>query len=520
MKQLLNVPSVRSAAQDKSILKKTQSKKKSSTSVKGGGGLSSRISSIIATVEKYLGKYKEQYRCIITKDELNKYIDQCIEDGICAIDTETTGLDPMQDEIVGFSICCPTLLKHPAYIPINHVSFVTGQRVKEQMSVEDAKECLDRLSGYRDMIVMFNGVFDCRFIKNQVGVLLKCFWDTSVASRCMNENEQKGQKGLKKLHQKYVLKGQEDAFKFDELFEGLNFALVPIKTGFLYAAHDARITLELYEYQKQYLYYDPTCEMSDRNGMNGVSWMFLNIEMPIVEVDVELEDTGVALDFEYCKELQEKYSKLLKKTEKECYKIVDMYKDEIAQYNGSVHLDDPVNLSSPKQLAVLLYDIMGEKSVDKDKPRGTGEDILAKMKTPLGKAILEYRSIEKLMGTYIEKMPAVANKKDKRVHCKFNQYGADTGRFSSNDPNLQNIPSHNKDIRKMFKATDHEYLVDFEDEITVGKFTEIETDKGWMYSDKVKKGDVILSSDGEKLTVKAVKKTDDVIIFKVESEVM
>ena len=163
---------------------------------------------------------------------------------------------------------------------------------------------------------------------------------------------------------------------------------------------------------------------------------------------------------------------------------------------------------------------MGEKSVDKDSPRGTGEKILAKMKTPLGKAILEYRSIEKLMGTYIEKMPAVVNKKDKRVHCKFNQYGADTGRFSSNDPNLQNIPSHNKDIRKMFKATDHEYLVDLEDEITVGKFTEIETDKGWMYSDKVKKGDVILSSAGEKLTVKAVKKTDGEIIFKVESEVM
>ena len=143
-------------------------------------------------------------------------------------------------------------------------------------------------------------------IKNQVGVLLKCFWDTSVASRCMNENEQKGQKGLKKLHQKYVLKGKEDAFRFDELFDGLNFALVPIKTGFLYAAHDARITLEFYEYQKQYLYYDPTQKPEARNGMNGVSWMFLNIEMPIVEVDVELEDTGVALDFDYCKELQEK----------------------------------------------------------------------------------------------------------------------------------------------------------------------------------------------------------------------
>lgn len=502
MKQLLNVPSVRTVAQDKSILSKTKQKKKASTSVKGGGGISSRISSINATINKYLGKYAEQYRCIITKEELNKYINKCIEDGICSIDTETTGLDPMQDQIVGFSICCLSMLEHPAYIPINHVSFVTGQRVKDQMSEEDVKECLDRLVDAGVKIVMFNAVFDCRVIKNQVKTLLRCFWDTSVASRCMNENEAKGKNGLKKLHQKYVLKGKKDAFKFDELFKGLNFALVPIKTGFLYAAHDAKITLELYLYQKDYLYYDPACTMSDRNGMNGVSWVFFNIEMPIVEVVVELEDTGVALDFDYCKVLHDEYTKRLNKAEKECYKLIDRYKDEIAQYNGKTRLDDPINLGSSQQLAVLLYDIMGLKSVDKNKPRGTGEEILKKMKDPIAQAILDYRGIAKLLNTYIEKMPEVANKNDKRVHCKFNQYGADTGRFSSSDPNLQNLPSHAKDIRPMFIATNDDKCVDFdtEDCLQVEKFSEIETDNGWVAVSSLHKGSTITVSD-DTLTV-------------------
>jgi DNA polymerase I-like protein with 3'-5' exonuclease and polymerase domains len=102
----------------------------------------------------------------------------------------------------------------------------------------------------------------------------------------------------------------------------------------------------------------------------------------------------------------------------------------------------------------MLYDILKIKPVDKNKPRGTGEEILQKMDHPVVKAILEYRGIAKLLSTYIEKMPAIANPKTRRIHASFNQIGADTGRFSSSDPNMQNIPSHNNEIRKMFRASD------------------------------------------------------------------
>lgn len=510
MKQLLKVPEIRSVAQDKAILNK--GKKKSPTSVKGGGGIASRIDLIVSTVTKYLGKYEEFYKCVQAANDLNAYIDQCISDGICAIDTETTGIDPLVDDIVGFSVCCPTYRDRPIYVPLNHISYVTGQKVANQIAIEIVKNALERLRIAGTKIVMFNAVFDCRVIKNTVGVLLKCYWDCSVASRCMNENEPKGFKGLKKLHQKYVLGGKEDAFKYDDLFEGLCFNIIPIRVGSLYAAHDAKITLEFYEYQNKYLYYDREEPFEARNGMNGVSWVFFNIEMPIVEVDVELEDTGVKLDLEYCAKLKVEYTEKLKVAKDKCYKIIDMYADDISRYRGDTVLDNPINLGSAKQLAVLFYDIMGEKLVDKDKPRGTGEKILKKMNNPLSSAILEYRAIEKLMNTYIDKMPNCMNKKDGRVHCKFNQYGADTGRFSSQDPNLQNIPSKNHDIRKMFVATTEEYTVQFEDEIIVDLYTEIETNDGWKYSDEVKKGDVLKSDDGD-VEVDKVEVSDKVHIF-------
>jgi DNA polymerase I-like protein with 3'-5' exonuclease and polymerase domains len=123
-----------------------------------------------------------------------------------------------------------------------------------------------------------------------------------------------------------------------------------------------------------------------------------------------------------------------------------------------VRLDNPINIQSVKQLQALLYDIAKVKPVidkkTKKPSRGTSEEILTKLKHPIADAILEYRSFSTLVSTFIDKLPECVNPKDGRIHCKFNQYGADTGRFSSQDPNLQNIPSHDKNIRKMFKATD------------------------------------------------------------------
>ena len=433
-------------SQDKKIISKSGSARKVSTPVKSGNNLLGRISEIKALVERNLGQYKEEYQVIQNKELLHDFITECIGNGYISIDTETTGLDPLQDTLVG--ICPYTYGQKGSYIPLNHVSYVTGAKTAGQLDMDFVMEEFNRLLVKKPDIDMFNAAFDIRFLRANGLPDVYCTWDGYLAANILNENEEHG---LKQLHKKYILNGQGDAFSFDAFFKGISFDKIPISVAYLYAAHDPVITTELCDYQRKYLRLD-----SERQDIQDMAWVFHNIEMPCISVVADMEDTGVLFDMEYQKELSAKYNDLLQQKEQEFYKACNMYKKEIEEYkksSGSNKLDDPININSPTQLAILFYDILQEKSVDKKSPRGTGEAILSKMENPIAKVVLEYRTFSKLVTTYIDKLPECVNKKDKRIHCKFNQYGAHTGRFSSQDPNLQNIPSHNKDIRKMFIAS-------------------------------------------------------------------
>ena len=454
MAGLFKVPERLGRAGDSAIAKKANSKvKKSSVTVTGGGDLFGRINTIRAMVEKNLGHLKEEYIIIQDKDVLHNYITKVLDNKVISIDTETTGLDPMLDEIVGICIYTPGM--KGAYIPVHHKSYITQVEVDNQLPVDFIREEFERLNEQPMDIIMFNACFDIRFIRNRIGVSLTCTWDCYLAARLLNENEGAGNNGLKKLHQKYVLDGEGDAFKFDDLFKGISFDYIPISTGYLYAAHDPVITYELYQFQKPFL----TPDNSDcyERGLEDVAWVFHNIEMPCVAVVADIEDNGVAFDFEYAQKLHDKYHEELQKHTDHVYEVINMYSDEIDAYkikNPNHKLSDPINIDSPTQIAILLYDIIKVGVIDEKAPRGTGEEIMLKINNSLSQAILEYRGIGKLINTYIDKLPTCVNPNDGRIHCKFNQYGADTGRFSSSDPNLQNIPSHNKDIRKMFTASE------------------------------------------------------------------
>lgn len=448
---LFKVPKRASKEQDKKLAQKTRSKKQATTTVKGSG-LLAQINQIKAMVEKYLGKFKNDYIIITTPTDLHDYLAKAVENNVLSIDTETTGLDPILDKIVG--LCLYTPGQKAAYVPINHVSYVTGTRVDNQLTEEQVRDEFMWKTLYSIDIIMFNAKFDIRVMRNQLGLKdIYCTWDCYLAAKLMNENEESH--GLKALHKKYVLDGQGDAFSFDALFKSLTADKIPINSFYLYAAHDAIITYELYQYQKQYLYYDATTSRDDRNGMNGVSWVFFNIEMPCLSVVCDMEDNGVKFDFEYQKILSEKYNKLLDEKTYDFYALCSKYEPQIEKYRKQNNkLDNPINIGSPTQIAILLYDILKIEPPDPKSPRGTGEAILQKIDNPIAKAILDYREVSKLVSTYIDKLPECVNPKDGRIHCSFNQYGAKTGRFSSSDPNLQNIPSHNKDIRQMFVASD------------------------------------------------------------------
>lgn len=500
-------------ATDSAIIKK--SKTKSTVTKKSGGNIVDRVKTIVAKVETALGKYADETLIIQDEQTLSDYIDACLTEGICAIDTETTGLDPMKDLLVGVGIY--THGQKTAYIPINHISYVTRQKVKGQLDAELVGKYLAKLQSCGNKpfvdIDMFNAVFDERVLIHGTGTRLKCTWDSSLASRCLNENEPS--KALKPLHRKYILHGEEDAFKFDDLFTPELFRMTPIKTAALYAAHDPKITLEYGDYQREIF--------KTRENLKDIYWVFKNIEMPCVDAVVDLEDTGVAFDMEYNAELKTKYHAILDEKEANFHKQCEMYADEIANYSGDVRLDNPINIQSVKQLQALLYDIAKVKPVidkkTKKPSRSTSEEVLTKLKHPIADAILEYRSFSTLVSTFIDKLPECVNPDDGRIHCKFNQYGADTGRFSSSDPNLQNIPSHNKDIRKMFIATNTEYTVTTDSEyLELKRFTEVETPTGWVYSDKLKSGDLLLmvDEDGEaEYEVESVEILHDKVIIRL-----
>lgn len=445
---LPNIPNNKDS--DKSILNKT-SKKVKPPVFKGGGTLLDKINQITREVESKLGDYKDRYKCIRTEEELTNYIDKCVQNNICALDTETTGLDPMLDDIVGFSLYTPTL---PAvYIPINHIDYVSNSKLDNQLSKEFCKQQLDRLAEHQVKMIMFNAKFDIRVLRNQLNVYLEAYWDGYLAQRLLNENEQEN--GLKALHKKYVLKNQHDAFSFSELFDKITFNLIPINCGYIYAARDAEVTYELYKYQEEFL--DKTKDKCIQKDLTRVADVFREIEMPLINVIADMEDTGIKVDLDYLHQLSEKYNKVLLEKEAEFYKLCDKYSDKIEAYkmrNPNHKLGSMINIASSTQIAILLYDILGEKPIPKQPVRGTGEEVLKAMNNEFCKAILDYREVAKLISAFIDGMASFINKNDNKIHCSLNQYGAKTGRFSCQNPNLQQIPSHNKDIRKMFIADD------------------------------------------------------------------
>ena len=415
-------------------------------------------------VERILGFHKADTLVIKTIDELKYYIDKAIENKEIAIDTETNNsLDPLTCKLMGPCIYTPGLKN--AYIPLNHVNKDTLQRLDWQLTEEDIKHEFSRLSNTN--IIMHNGKFDYEVIKCTTGVELDIYWDTMIGAKVLDENERSA--GLK---QQYIDKIDPSIEKYsiDHLFNGIEYAIVDPEVFALYAATDAYMTYKLYQWQKNQF---------EMNCNKGIYNLFKNIEMPVIKVVAEMELAGVELDLNYSNLLSKKYHNILDDIDLKINDELKNYKSMIDEWsltddakfkplkksgegNGKSkleQLEDPINLASPTQLAILLYDIIKVGTIDASKPRGTGEDILEKINLPIAKLLLERRGIIKLLTSFIDALPKTVNTIDGRVHCHFNQYGAATGRFSSSDPNLQQIPSHNKEIRMMFKARDGYVLV-------------------------------------------------------------
>lgn len=417
-------------------------------------GLARKLSLLVEALRNRLVD-KGEHEIIRTKERFHEYMAfvRSQKHLFPALDTETTGLDPIDDKVVGIGIYVPGAL--PVYIPYGHTE-LDGTLIVDQIAAEWIRDEMELCADEGVKWVYHNAPFDMRFMKNTFNLTRYplAHWCTQLAANYLNENEPHQ---LKPLWDKYVSKQpDEESDVFNSLFKGIKFNYVPIELGGIYAAKDPKITHELFKFQEPFLTPDhPNCIHQD---LVEASIFFHTTEMPLTEYVCEMEDEGVNVNRDKSDELAKDYNKLLNAASEKCQSFIKQFKLHQLPQTLTQKLGNPVNLSSPDQLSIIIYDYLRLPPADKKKPRGTGEEILEKLMEKheehraFFKAILEYRGIIKLLSTYIEKFPQLVKAKTGKLHGFFKQYGAKTGRFSSKDPNLQNIPSRNKEIRKMIEA--------------------------------------------------------------------
>ena len=420
-----------------------------------------------------LGQHAKSTIVIYSKEELHNYIDESIKNGFIAIDTETNkSLDPLTCKLVG--PCIYTKNQKQVYIPISHVD-VNGNLLSNQLTTNDIREEFQRLIDNNVKCIYHNASFDNRVIqcttsnlqvdvlKRVCGIELPIYWDTSIAAKVLNENEEAKLKVQYKLH----VDSEHDVYDIEHLFGSVDYEQVPPEVFALYAATDPMMTYKLYEYQLKEFMKSENARLFE---------LFMKVEMPLVKVVKDMELRGIEIDQEYAKRLSIKYHKEVDKYQEQIDAELEKLRPQIdawrltsdanvktvkagkAQKSKNEQLSWPINLESPTQLAILLYDVLKSPVIDKSKPRGTGDEIVAQMPFEICKLINARKHELKLVRDFVDLLPQKVNY-DNRIHCSFNQYGAATGRFSSSEPNLQQIPSHAKDIRLMFKARDGYMLV-------------------------------------------------------------
>lgn len=416
---------------------------------------------------------------IRTPERLKEYMDRCKQSGEYVLDVETTGLDIYNDILVG--ICLYTPGETSAYVPFNHTD-LQNVRVADQMSEEQVRDImLPCLQDQELRCINHNIKFDNKKLAwDWKQIIVNIYWDTLIAGYVLNENEPHG---LKPLYNKYILHGKGSSEDYWDLFEGIPFNYVPIDVATVYGANDGFKTYALYKFQAQYLRED-----HPREDFRKMYYVFREVEMPLIPLCTDMEMRGVEIREDFAKELSEDFNKEMVEVEAKCDAYVEQFKQYILDHNNLMRLTKgtcKINYSSPQQVAALFYDIFKLRSVSRKEPRGTGDKIIQKFLSTAKKKdtkksrefaeFLEnyqrFKEIKKLLGTYVDKIPQVKEPKINAVYTTYNQYGAKTGRFSSSDTvskiNLQNIPSKEKRIRKIFKARDGYKLVG-------GDFSQIE----------------------------------------------
>ncbi len=360
---------------------------------------------------------------------LNKVLDSIEPDSIVAFDTETTGLEYDKDKLVGFSFCFDE--KEAYYVPFEH--FYLG--VGEQIAKDDIKNAIRRIFTHK--VVGHNIKFDLHFISRFLDdETLSAYNDSMILAWLINPESALA---LDKLSDA-LLKHKMVAFK-DTVKKGETFASVELEEACKYAAEDAFITLKLYNLFLEKL------KLQDANHLIDEA---KNIEMPFMLTLMAMEKDGIKLDANSLESFKIEVKQTLDDLTKNIYNLAR----------------SEFNINSPKQLGVILFETLGLPVGKKTKTGySTNESVLSSLVDAheIIPELLKYREVYKLFSTYVEPLLKLSVKdKNSRIHTSFIQTGTATGRLSSKNPNLQNIPARSElglKIRKSFVASDGKKLI-------------------------------------------------------------
>ena len=363
------------------------------------------------------------YRCVTDIEELKTFLDEVRSHGLCAVDTETTSLDYMRAELVGF--CLAYKAGEAIYVPVGH-DYVGAP---SQLDLQEVLALLSPMLIDEDIIkVGQNLKYDRSVLANYNVQLAGPCHDTMLQSYVLNSVGSRH--NMNDLAKNYL---HRSTIKYEDVAgkgaKQLGFNEVPVEQASEYAAEDADVTLQLHQTLWPAL-----------SAVPELTSVYQSIEMPLIPVLSDIERQGALVD-----------GRLLTQHSAELVDRLGELKEQAWQFAGQ-----EFNLDSPKQLQDIFYNKL-ELPVLKKTPKGapsTAEPVLVDLARDyeLPAIILEYRGLAKLKSTYTDKLPLQINQDTGRIHTSYHQAVTATGRLSSSDPNLQNIPIRNAEGRRIRQA--------------------------------------------------------------------
>ncbi len=364
-----------------------------------------------------------------TKDKLNNIIKKIDKDTIVAFDTETTSLNTKEAKLVGFSFALNE--DEAYYVPIAHNYLGVG----EQINIDDAKEAIETILEAK--VVGQNLKFDFEVLVNSLDINLPIpYADTMILAWLLDPGSRVGLDALAKKFFNYEMISYSKTVK-----KGEDFSSVTIEEATLYASEDAWMSLKLY---------NKLINIFKNFALEELLKEANSVEFPFILVLVDMEEIGIKVDIEYLEDFKEFLIRELSELSSKIYELAG----------------GEFNIRSTQQLGNILFQKLGLKGGKKTKTGySTNEAVLNSLKNEheIIKEILSYRERQKILSTYVEPLIKLAKKdKNNRIYTTFLQTGTSTGRLSSKDPNLQNIPVRSelgRRVRRAFVAKEGYSLV-------------------------------------------------------------